>query len=156
MRTTICWRPPLDLEAPGLSLYSLQVYPALSTPQRKWPMLRQQSQKCASLAAKFLFTSYKRTWLSHFLQLVVIVLRHYHSCLQQSHAAKRLLPQLEVNLCCHVTVTQWRPILELSAPKFRKLPLQAMQRTWVHGKLKIAWTRTVNPALAQRECHIGK
>jgi len=31
-------------------------------------------------------------------------------CLQQSHAAKRLLPQLEVNLCCHVTVTQWSPI----------------------------------------------
>jgi len=29
-----------------------------------------------------------------------------HRCLQQSHAAKRLLPQLEVNLCCHVTVTQ--------------------------------------------------
>ena len=49
-----------------------------------------------------------------------------HRCLQQSHAAKRLLPQLEVNLCCHVTVTQWRPISELSAPKFRNLPLQAM------------------------------
>jgi len=25
MRTTVCWRPPLDLEALGLSLYSLQV-----------------------------------------------------------------------------------------------------------------------------------
>ena len=49
-----------------------------------------------------------------------------HRSLQQSHAAKHLLPQLEMNLCCHVTVTQWRPILELSAPKFRNLPLQEM------------------------------
>ena len=49
-----------------------------------------------------------------------------HRCLQQSHAAKRLLPQLKANLCCHVTVTQWRSILEISAPKFRNLPLQAM------------------------------
>jgi len=29
MRTTVCWRPPLDLEAPGLSLHSLLVNPAL-------------------------------------------------------------------------------------------------------------------------------
>jgi len=29
-----------------------------------------------------------------------------HRCLHQSHAAIRLLPQLEVNLCCHVTVMQ--------------------------------------------------
>jgi len=26
MRTTLCWRPLLDLEALGLSLYSLYVY----------------------------------------------------------------------------------------------------------------------------------
>jgi len=50
----------------------------------------------------------------------------FHRCLQQSHVAKRLPPLLEVNLCCHVTVTQSRPILELSAPKFRNLPLQAL------------------------------
>jgi len=37
---------------------------SLSTPQRKWPMLRQQSPKCASLAAMLLFTSYKSTWLT--------------------------------------------------------------------------------------------
>jgi len=48
-----------------------------------------------------------------------------HRCPQQSHAAKRLPPQLEVNLCCHVTVPQWRPILELFAAKFRNLPASA-------------------------------
>jgi len=29
-----------------------------------------------------------------------------HRCLQQSHAAKHVLLQLEVKLCCHVTVTK--------------------------------------------------
>jgi len=68
-------------------------------------------------------------------------------CLQQSHAAKRLPPQLEVNICWHVTVTQWRSIWELSASKFRNLPLQAMQRTWVNCKLKIAWHNNSETAL---------
>ena len=48
----------------------------LSTPQRKWLMLRQQSQKFASLATRFLFTSYKMTFLSHLLQSAVIVSLH--------------------------------------------------------------------------------
>ena len=68
-----------------------------------------------------------------------------HKCLQQSHAAKRLLPQLEVKLCCHVTVTQWRPILELSASKFSNLSLQAMEQTWVNCKLKTAWHHNSEP-----------
>ena len=49
----------------------------LSAPQRKWPMLQQQSQKFASFAARFLFTSYKWTWLGHLLQSAVIVSLHY-------------------------------------------------------------------------------
>jgi len=36
----------------------------VSTPQRKWPTLLQQSQKCPSWAARILLTSYNSTWLT--------------------------------------------------------------------------------------------
>jgi len=115
----------------------------LFTSQRKWPMLRQQSQKCASLAARCNQQSLSRCITCHW-------------CLQEPHATKRLLPQLDVKLCCHVTVTQWRPILELSAPKFRNLLCRYCSgHEWTVSSNSHD-TTTVNPALAQCECHIGK
>ena len=50
-----------------------------------------------------------------------------------------------MNLYCHVTVTQPRPISETSAPKFRTLPLQAMYRTRANCKLKFPWHHNSEP-----------
>jgi len=79
----------------------------LATPQRKWPTLLQQSQKCASLAAVFFFTPYKTRWQQYFFSVFTSYVS-FHTvttissgylpalpatdvCVQQSHAAKRLL-----------------------------------------------------------------
>jgi len=118
----------------------------LSTPQRKWLMLRQQPKNALRWQQGFFSHRIKgRGLVTYCNQQSLSRCITCHRCLQQSHAAKRLLPQLEVNLCCHVTVTQWRPILELSAPKFRNLPLQAVERTCVNCKLKIAWHYNSEP-----------
>ena len=58
-------------------------------------------QKCASLAARFLFTSYKNTWLTAVSSHCLAALR---ATVQKSHAAKCLLLQLEMNASCHVTL----------------------------------------------------
>jgi len=80
------------------------------------------------------------------LQSAVIVSLHY-------------LPQMSSTVTCGWTPTTatWsepllscycyamKAILELTAPKFRNLPLQAVERTWVNCKLKIAWHHNSEP-----------
>ena len=79
-----------------------------------------------------------------------------HRCLQQSHVAKRLQPQLEVKLCCPVTVTQWRSTLNNQHPSFATcLCRQCSGHEWI-ARSKLHDTTTVNPALVQCECHIRK
>jgi len=50
-----------------------------------------------------------------------------------------LAPPAPIPLCYHVTVTQQRPTVEGSVRKFRYLPLQAKERTWVNCKLINVW-----------------
>jgi len=45
---------------------------------------------------------------------------------------------------------------EQSARKFRNLPLQAKERTWVNCKLITAWHQNSEPGSLQCECHTGK
>jgi len=68
----------------SLRMFAPHICGCKSSPQRKWPMLRQQSQKCTSLAAMFYFTSYKSTWLT---QWGVLVSLHY-------------LPQMSSTVTC--------------------------------------------------------
>ena len=60
------------------------------------------------------------------------------------------------SFCCHVIVTQQRPIVEQFAPNFRNLPLQAKKRIKWTASSSLHVTRTGNLSLVQCECHIGK
>jgi len=71
-----------------------------STPQRKSPMLRQQSQNMGfvgsigSFSLMLLFTQYKTTWLNVINSHCLAALPATVVCVQQSHATTRLLPGL--------------------------------------------------------------
>ena len=65
-----------------------------------------------------------------------------------SHVAKQL------KICCHVSVTQYSQSVEQSARKFRYLPLQPKERTWVNCKL--ITNRIQNSESRLCECHISK
>jgi len=78
--------------------------PTFCTPQTKCLMLQKQSQKCSSLPAMLLFTQYETTWTTAISGHCLAALPAKDVCVQQSHAAKRPLPQCEVNICCHVIV----------------------------------------------------
>jgi len=62
--------------------------------------------KCTSLAAMLLFTPYETKWLTAISSHCLEALPATDVCVQQPHAAKQLLPSLEVSLCCHGIVTQ--------------------------------------------------
>jgi len=67
-----------------------------------------------------------------------------------------VIPSASSKICCHVVVTQQRPIVEQFAPEFRNLPLQAKKRIKLTASSSPHVTRTVNLTLVQCECHIGK
>jgi len=71
----------------------IDVHITFAIPQRKWPTLLQQSQKCASLAAMFLFTPYKTRWQQYFFSVFTSYVS-FHTvtyCYQQS---LHYLPQM--------------------------------------------------------------
>ena len=145
-------------------------------------MLRQQSLKCTSLAARFFFTSYKSTWLtaisSHCLAALPAAyvfnnytrLHAYQRNLKWTFVAMLVLPSEgqfwnyphpsfatcsagngsghewtvnKMGICPHLEI-------ETKNQKF----LENLKSAAVSAKLHD--TTTVNPALAQCECHIGK
>jgi len=134
----------------------------LSTPLRNCTMLRQQSQKYAIFwqqcfcSFMLLSTQYKTTWLPAISSHCLAVLPVKNICVQQMHAAKRLLCNLKsiledlLSSYFSTIKTNERTI----RPKFHNLPLQTIERILVNCKTSsLHETRTVNPVVVQHECH---
>ena len=116
-----------------------------STQQRKIHMLRQESQNLHFVGSNAYFShaSFHAAWkLGWYYQQSLSRCIYCNTCLHttvecaKTPAAVSWIERL--NICCHVTVTQWRPTLEQSDCKFRSLPLQANEWAWVNCKLIIA------------------
>jgi len=92
---------------------------------------------------------------------VVSVSLHYlprclHSIVTCGKTPTTIIWSASSKICCHVIVTQQRPILEQFAPEFRNLPLQAKERILWTGSSSLHVTKTVNLTLVQCDRHIGK
>jgi len=87
------------------------------------PMLLQQSQKCASLAAVFLFTPHKTRWQQYFFSVFTSYVSFHtviycyqqslprcitcHRCLRSTVTCSKTPTAVTlVNLCCYVIVTR--------------------------------------------------
>jgi len=124
-------------------------------------MLRHQSQKCALLAARFLFTSYKTTWLiainSHCrVALLATDVFSNHMWLNAYH------PNLKWTLLpcyCYAMKANFRTIhTQVSQPASagNVVDMSELQAQNCMTPQQICMTTTVNPVLVQCECHIGK
>ena len=103
-----------------------------------------------------LSTQHKTTWLTAISSHCLAALPSKNVCVQQTHAAKRLLCNLksilEDLLSCYFSAikTNKRTI----RPKFHNLPLQTIERIWWTAKTSsLHETRTVKSAVVQHECH---
>jgi len=72
------------------------------------------------------------------LSAVTVSLHYLPRCLRWTIAGRKMITAATwsepLKICCHVVVTQQRPIVEQSTPNFRYLPLQANEQTWVNCK----------------------
>jgi len=126
-------------------------------------------QKCALLESMFLFHSCffthneKLTWLTTISCHYLRALRAIDAGIQQPHAPKHLLPQLEVNTWRLFAMIRVQYAIKTYSRTFRSQVSQPASANngadLVNCKLITAWyqnNRTVVPALVQCECHIGK
>jgi len=118
----------------------------LSTSQKNFICYGKSHKNCTSLAAAYfsfmpLLTQYENYMPSRYQQSLSRCI-YCHTCLQTTIKCTKTFATVTwsepLNICCHVTVTQWRPTLEQSDCKFRNLPLQTNEWTWMNCKLIIA------------------
>ena len=102
------------------------LYLTLSTPQRNALCYGNSHkivfswQQCVFFIHAFFHTvAYKATWHTVISSLCLVALPAKYVCVQQTHAAKLLLPNLREHfkIRCHVIATQSTPTVETSAQK---------------------------------------